>query len=201
MRRSLLVATLTVALAVPASAQTAWEAPSLVGPAAPAGVSVFLIDAAFGKLGALATYRHDAGPVGIGYRLAIADQGGVNSDLAISGGFDVSGFLSRAVEGSEVDLVWWSGGGIGIGDETIVTIPVGLVLGWTGTGGEVGLSPYGGGHLNLDIASGTGDNVDLNAVLDLGLDLNFPSGWLVRFGAAIAEGGRDALAIGVRLPT
>ncbi len=97
--------------------------------------------------------------------------------------------------------MWWSGGGVGIGDETLVTIPLGLMIGWTGSGGEVSFSPYAGGHLNLDIATGPGDDVDLSAVVDLGIDLQFDSGWLIRFGAAVAEGARDALAIGVRLPT
>jgi hypothetical protein len=160
-------------------------------------VSVFLMDPAGGDLGGLVTYRHAAGPVGLGYRLAIAEEQGPDGDLAVAAGFDVSGFLSRAVEGSEVDLMWWSGGGLGIGSETLVTIPLGLIVGWTG-GTDVTLSPYGGGHLNLDIWSGPGDSLDLSGAVDLGIDLGFQSGWLVRFGVSI--GDREALAIGLRLP-
>ena len=186
--------------AAPASGQIAWESPALISPAAPSGISLFLIEAAGGELGALATYRAAAGPVGYGFRLAVADEGGPEGDVAIAGGVDVSGYLSRAVEGSEVDLIWWSGGGVGIGSETLVTIPLGLILGWSGQGGDVVLSPYGGGHINLDIVSGEGDNVDLDLVGDLGLDLVLPSGWLIRFGATLADGGRDALALGFRLP-
>jgi len=198
-RRSLAVAALFAVLSVPASAQVAWEAPAFISPVAPAGVSLFLIDAAGGELGALAIFRHEAGPVGLGYRLGLADENGPDSDLAISGGFDVSGFLSRGVEGSEVDLVWWSGGGISVGSETLVNVPLGLILGWTSSGGEVVLSPYGGGHMALAISSGNNNNVDLIGVVDLGIDLQFSSGWLVRFGAAV--GDEEALAIGVRLPT
>ncbi len=199
MRRTFVVAAITAMLAVPASGQTLWDSPALISPVAPAGVSVFLIDAAGGKLGGLATFRHDAGPVGLGYRVALVDQGGVDGGLAVSAGVDISGFLSRAVEGSEVDVVWWSGGGIGIGDETVVSIPLGLIIGWSGSGGDVILSPYGGGHVSLDIASGPGDSVELSGVVDLGLDLVLSSGWLIRFGATI--GDRDALAIGVKLPS
>jgi hypothetical protein len=200
-RRTIVVALLTAALAAPASAQIAWESPALISPVAPSGLSLFLIEAAGGELGALATYRREAGPVGYGFRFAIADEGGVDSDVAIAGGIDISGFLARAVEGSEVDLVWWSGAGLGVGNETLVTIPLGLIVGWSGSGGDVVISPYGGGHVTLDIASGGGDNVDLDLVADLGLDLVLPSGWLLRFGATLADGGRDALALGVRLPT
>ena len=199
MRRTLAVAAITAALAAPVFGQTAWDSPALISPVAPAGVSVFLIDAAGGELGGLATFRHDAGPVGLGYRLALVDQSGVDSGIAVSGGVDVSGFLSRAVEGSEVDVVWWSGGGVGIGDETVVTFPVGLVVGWSGSGGDVVLSPYGGGHVSLDISTIDNNTVDLSGVVDLGLDLAFASGWLIRFGATF--GDRDALAIGVKLPS
>jgi hypothetical protein len=196
-RRTLVVAALSAILSVPASAQIAWDSPALISPSVPAGVSVFLMDPAGGDLGGLVTYRHAAGPVGLGYRLGIAEEAGPNGDLAVAGGFDVSGFLSRAVEGSEVDLMWWSGGGLGIGSETLVTIPLGLIVGWTG-GTDVTLSPYGGGHLNLDIWSGPGDSLDLSGAVDLGIDLGFQSGWLVRFGVSI--GDREALAIGLRLP-
>jgi hypothetical protein len=43
--------------------------------------------------------------------------------------------------------------------------------------------------------------VDLDLVADLGLDVVLPSGWLLRFGATLGDGGRDALALGIRLPT
>ena len=201
MRRTVVVTLLTAALAVPASAQIAWESPALISPVAPSGLSLFLLEAAGGDLGALGTYRRGTGPVGYGFRFAIADEGGPDSDVAVAGGVDLSGFLSRAVEGSEVDLVWWSGAGIGVGGETLLTIPLGLIVGWSGSGGDIVLSPYGGAHVVLDIISGDGDNVDLDLVADLGLDLVLPSGWLLRFGATLADGGRDALALGIRLPT
>lgn len=200
MRRMLVGAALSVAMSAPVSAQIAWESPAFISPVAPSGISLFLLEAAGGELGALGTFRRAAGPVGYGFRLALADEGGPDGDLAIAGGVDVSGFLARAVEGSEVDLVWWSGGGIGIGSETLVTIPLGLIIGWSGSGGDVVLSPYGGGHVTFDIVSGEGDNFDLDLVGDLGLDIVLPSGWLIRFGATLADGDRDAIALGFRLP-
>ena len=197
MLRTLVVATLVAASAVPASAQTLWDAPPLVSHVVPAGVSLFVINPAGGDLGGLVTFRHDAGPVGVGYRFAISDQNGPSGDLAVAGGVDVSGFLSRAVEGSEVDVMWWSGAGIGLGNETVVSIPVGALIGWSGQGGDVILSPYGGGHVTLDISTSDADNVHFGGSFDLGLDIVLSSGWLIRFGASL--GDRDALALGVKI--
>jgi len=195
--RTLVVATLVAASAVPASAQTLWDAPPLVSHVVPAGVSLFVINPAGGDLGGLVTFRHDAGPVGVGYRFAISDQNGPSGDLAVAGGVDISGFLSRAVEGSEVDVMWWSGAGIGLGNETVVSIPVGALIGWSGQGGDVILSPYGGGHVTLDISTRDVDSVHFGGSFDLGLDIVLSSGWLIRFGASL--GDRDALALGVKI--
>lgn len=198
MRRTLTATLfLTLLAAVPAAAQTAWDSPALISPAVPGGFSLFAINPAGGDIGALGTFRHAAGPVGLGYRAALSDESG-SSDLAVSGGVDVSGFLARGVEGSEVDVVWWAGGGVGIGSEVLFTAPLGVVLGWTGAGGDVVLSPYGGAHVVLDLYTGSGDSVRFDAVVDLGLDLVLESGWMVRFGASL--GDRESLALGIKIP-
>jgi hypothetical protein len=182
--------------ATPSAAQIAWDAPPLISHVAPAGVSVFLVSPAGGDLGGLLTYRHSAGPVGLGYRFAIADESGPrDDDVAVAAGIDVSGFLARAVEGSELDVIWWSGAGFGIGDEVLVSIPLGALVGWSGSGGDAVLSPYAGGHLSLDISSADQDNVNLSGAVDLGLDIVLSS-VIVRFGASV--GDREAIAIGVK---
>lgn len=198
LRRFIGVGVAAGVLAVPTSAQIAWDSPALISPAVPSGFSVFLINPAGGDLGALGTLRHAAGPIGLGYRAAIADESRSN-DIAVSAGVDISGLLARGVEGSEVDLIWWSGGGIGFGNETLITFPLGIMLGWTGSGGEVVLSPYGGAHMVLDLVSGPGDGVNFAGVVDLGLDLVLSSGWMVRVGASL--GDRESLAFGIRLPS
>lgn len=197
MLRTLVVASLLAFSALPASGQIAWEAPPLVSPVVPAGVSLFLIEPAGGDLGGLLTYRHAAGPVGLGYRIAVAEDN--SGDVAVAAGIDVSGFLARAVEGSGIDVMWWSGGGLGVGDEIVVTVPVGALAGWSGGDGNAVISPYAGGHLALDIVTGGGDNLDLGAAFDLGIDIRFSSGWILRFGGSL--GDRDALAIGMRVGT
>lgn len=192
------MAALALALfATPAAGQIAWDSPALMSPAVPSGFSLFAVNPAGGDFGALGTFRHAAGPVGLGYRAAVADESG-SGDLAFSGGIDVSGLLARGVEGSEVDVIWWAGGGVGIGTETLFTAPLGIVLGWTGRGGEVVLSPYGGAHVVLDLTSADGDALRFDGVVDLGLDLVLDSGWTIRFGASL--GDRESLALGARLP-
>jgi hypothetical protein len=117
----------------------------------------------------------------------------------VSFGIDVAGFLARAVEGSEVDLVWWAGGGMSVGSDWILSAPAGIILGWSGEGDGVVISPYGGAHVVLDITGNEGDALNLDGALDLGLDLVLRSGWMIRAGATL--GDREAFAIGFRLPS
>lgn len=197
MRRTSLATLFFVLLTTPAAGQIAWDSPALISPAVPSGFSLLAVNPEGGDIGALGTFRHSAGPVGLGYRAAIAEESGTG-DLAVSGGIDVAGMLARGVEGSEVDLIWWAGGGVGIGSETVFTAPLGIILGWTGAGDDILLSPYGGAHVVLDLTSRDGDSVRFDGVVDLGLDLVLSSGWIIRFGASL--GDRESLAFGLRLP-
>lgn len=196
---TLTLSVLSALLTVPVSAQVAWDAPALMSPAAPSGFSVFLWEPAGGDLGALGTLRHSAGPVGLGYRAGIAEESGPGGDVAVAGGVDVSGFLGRQVEGSEIDVMWWAGGGLSIGSDWVVSGPAGIILGWSGGGDGVIFSPYGGAHLVLDLTGNAGDGVDLSGAGDLGLDLVFSSGWMLRVGASF--GDRDSLAAGFKIPS
>jgi len=195
----LLTATVLFALlAVPVSGQVAWDSPALMSPSVPSGFSLFLLDPAGGDLGAMGTLRHEAGPVGMGYRVAVAEESGPAGDVAVSGGIDISGMLGRGIEGSEVDAMWWAGGGLSVGSDWIVSAPVGIILGWSGAGDNVVFSPYGGAHLVLDITGNDGDAIDLNGAVDLGLDLVLSSGWMIRVGASL--GDRESIAAGIKIP-
>ena len=198
MLRSLMMVALLAVLTTPASSQILWDSPPLISPAVPGGLSLFMLNPAGGDLGGLATLRHSAGPVGLGYRAAVAQED-TSGDLAYSVGLDVSGYLARAVEGSEIDVIWWGGAGVGVGSETMVTTPLGIVLGWSGSGGDVMLSPYVGGHVILDVSSQDDESVGFAGVLDLGLDIVLPSGWMVRAGASL--GDRESLALGIKVPS
>lgn len=198
MARSLFAVLLALVLATPASAQIAWDSPPFISPVAPAGVSLFALSAGGDRFGALATIRHEAGPVGLGYRFAVTEERDPG-DVALAAGIDVSGFLARGIENADIDVVWWSGLGAGVGNETLVSIPLGLIVGWSGAADNgVIFSPYGGAHVALDFMSGEGDSVHFNGAFDLGADIVLNSGWMIRFGATF--GDREAFALGFKLP-
>jgi len=196
-RRLLFVITLAAVAAPPLSGQIAWDSPPLIGPASPLGFAAFLTSLSPGDgIGGLATWRHETGSLELGYRVAVVE--GADSDFALGGGVDISGVLSAGIEEADIQVLWWSGLGAGVGEDVLVSIPVGLVAGWTGSGDDVVFSPYVGGHVALDFTNIEGDEISFDALLDLGLDLFLVSGWVIRFGASL--GGREALALGLRLP-
>jgi hypothetical protein len=196
-RRLLFVITLAAVAAAPLSGQIAWDSPPLIGPASPLGFAAFLTSLSPGDgIGGLATWRHETGSLELGYRVAVVE--GADSDFALGGGVDISGVLSAGIEEADIQVLWWSGLGAGVGEDVLVSIPVGLVAGWTGSGDDVVFSPYVGGHVALDFTNIDGDEISFDALLDLGLDLFLVSGWVIRFGASL--GGREALALGLRLP-
>lgn len=188
---------LGAALPGAAAAQVAWDSPSLMRPGAPAGLSVFLAnpDPAT-DLGVLATWRGSPAPMGLGFRAGLAN--GTDNDLAAFLGVDVSGSMGRLSAPEGPSVIWWSGVGIGAHHNARISVPVGLALGWNGQGENVTFHPYVGGHVALDAITGGGGEMRLGGAVDLGLDLGFRKGWMVRFGASV--GDRDGLAIGVRLP-
>lgn len=191
-----LVALITV-LPAPADAQFAWDGPSLVSPHAPTGLSVLLVGSdPGGALGVMGQWRRAGGKLDWGYRGGLVQDDA--DDLSLFGGIDLSGTLAESIEDADIQVVWWTGAGAGLGDRFALSVPVGLALGWKGLGDGNVFAPYAGAHVALDIHSGSGDRVKLNGSLDLGLDLTLVSGWMVRFGASLF--GRDALAVGLRIP-
>jgi len=197
--KSTLAVLIALTLCVPAAleAQIAWDAPSLMRPGTPSGLSVLLLDPGQGSgLGVAAGWRHDPAPLGIGFRAGLAN--GPNDDLSALFGVDVSGSLAKSGTSGEPSVMWWSGAGLGVGRNARVSVPAGLVLGWEARDGGVSFSPYVGGHVALDILTAGDGDMRLDGAVDLGVDLGFASGWMLRFGASV--GGRDALAVGVRFP-
>ena len=197
MRRLLSALTLVILVAPPVSAQIAWDGPPLIGPASPTGLALFLTSPEPGDgIGALATWRQQRGTVQLGYRAVVGE--GVRGEFAVGAGIDIAGVLTSGVEDADVDVLWWSGVGAGVGDDLMISVPVGIVVGWTGSGDEVVLSPYAGGHVVLDVTTIDGDAVSLDGSFDVGLDLVLASDWVIRAGASI--GWRSALALGLRVP-
>lgn len=198
--RRLLTTTLALAFLAPcaASAQAIWDAPSFMRSGSPAGLTIAVTDSDPGDgLAVLGLWRRAAAPTGIGFRAGIAEAPG--DEVAGILGIDVSGSLTGLAEPGGPEAIWWTGAGFGIGDDFIASFPLGLVFGWTGRDEGVSFMPYAGGHVVLDVVTEGDDELDLEGVVDLGLDIAFESGWIARFGAAL--GGRESLGLGMRIPT
>lgn len=198
---------LAILAPAPGFAQTEWEVPSLMRPGAPSGLTILVFSAEDrgDDLGILAAWRASDAPAGIGFRLGLseADRRGPDpddDDLSVIFGIDFSGTLASPSSTGSPGVLWWTGAGLGVGDDLLASFPLGISLGWVGSGDGVSFMPYVGGHIALDLFSGEGDDdLDLEGAIDLGMDLDFGSGFQIRFGAAV--GGHDAFGIGVRFPT
>lgn len=184
----------------PAAAQVAWDGPSLMAPGAPSGWGFHLVNAhPGGGLGALFTWRESAAPVGVGVRFGLAD--GSHDDLSLFGGIDFSGEVYSSTE-EPVDVIWYTGGGIGVDRDVLVSVPAGMSVGWLLLLDDLVLRPYAGLKVTLD--AWVGDKVErsedlkLGVSVEVGADLAFITGWIIRVAASM--GNRDTLAIGVHLP-
>lgn len=176
--------------------QVAWDSPMLAPPGASGGLGLFLMDPAHGELGVLGTWRSGGGPQNLGLRLGLAEDW--HDDLTIFGGVDVLGRITRSNSDFPLDIDWVLGAGASIGDFVWLSFPIGLSIGHTFVGDGARFTPYATPRVILDAFLGDdhfGDDLDLDAAVDLGLDLQFRQGWAIRFGATL--GDREALAIGV----
>lgn len=198
-----------LATSVPGSAQVAWDAPSLMAPGSPAGWGVHLFDPDPGDIGVFATWRSEPAPVGLGFRFGVAEDG--RDDLSFLAGVDVSGAIHRGTGDPPLDVIWFAGGGIGFGDDALVSFPAGISLGWSFAGDEVAFRPYVAPKVVLDAFLGDDDvdpddrprrfrddDLDLEAAVEIGMDLAFTPSFAIRAGASL--GDRDAVSIGIQLP-
>jgi len=136
------------------------------------------------------------GDLTLGYRAGVVQNDPVGT--SVFAGVDVSGLLARSVEDADLQVSWWTGVGAGVGDDVLVSVPLGIVLGWQGLGDGTVFAPYAGGHVTLDLLSGEGNGTSLDAGADVGLDVTLTSGWIVRFGVALF--GRGSVGVGIRVP-
>lgn len=189
----------------PVRGQIAWETPMLIGPGAPGGFGIHLMEPWPGNgLGVLGTYRTSPVPVGLGFRIGLGEDR--RDDLSVFGGVDVAGFLVRSSGDQPLDVLWFAGAGIGIGDDALLSFPLGLSIGADLRADNVIFRPYVAPRVVLDACLGDrcrpglreDDNLDLDIAVDLGLDLSFAPTWTIRFAATL--GDRDALLIGVAFP-
>jgi len=185
---------LALSAASNAMAQTKWDAPMLMPPYPKGKLGVYLVDPPDLNTGVLATYR----PGGkLGFRLGIADGPG-QDDLTIFGGVEMTRVLRPASDDFPLDIAWIVGAGAGLGDYTIISVPVGLTMGNTITGDGMNFTPYFGLKVAMDAYlgdAGRRDDLEIDIAVDLGIDLQFQGGWIIRLGGSF--GDRGAVAIGL----
>jgi hypothetical protein len=182
-----------------AEGQVAWDGPLFVAPGSPAGMGVFLVDPAPGRgIGVLATWRGAAAPGGMGYRIGLAEDR--SGDISVYGGVDFSGVLVRHSDEIPVDIAWVAGGGAGIGDDLLLSIPFGVAIGRELEADGMRFNPYLAPRVVLDARFGDREGrresaMELRLAADLGFDLSFDPNWAIRFAASF--GDRTALGIGL----
>lgn len=179
-----------------ARAQVYWDSPLMLAPATPPGWGVYLTDSApGGGVGVMSTWRRSAAPGGPGFRIGIAEDR--RDQVTVFGGVDLSGRLVNASADMPLNIIWITGVGLGVGDGTVLSFPLGVSMGRDFQSDGVWFNPYLAPRVNLDawLGGNRDDNLRLRLAVDLGVDVSFDPGWAVRFGGTL--GDRSALAIGL----
>lgn len=201
MRRTCGISMLALLLALPgaAAAQVAWDSPLLIPPQPQPGYGLYLMDVSGGGVGVLGTWRAPGWNFDVRAGLADARR----NDVGVLGGVTFNGAIARSDEQFPLDVDWVFGAGIGVNPDARLSFPLGLTLGHTFPSESATFTPYATPRVVLDAFLGRPapppdvdrNDVNLRFAVDLGLDLRFDPGWLVRFGATV--GDREAVAIGI----
>jgi len=198
----LLLAVLVATHPTPVSAQAPWDSPLLIGPASPGGISFFLIDPGEG-LGAMGQWQASNTSRRVGFRVGLAETH--DDRTFVFGGIDFTGHIHTHSTEFPLDVIWVTGLGIGVRDDAILTIPMGVSMGRLVPGEGLSFHPYLTPRLVVDAYLGDDDthrhghdDLDLGFALDLGADFSFTGGWAIRVGASV--GDRDGVAIGFSVP-
>jgi hypothetical protein len=183
-----------------AAAQTAWDSPLLLPPRPEDGFGIFLMDMHHGGIGVMGTWRSPTWNYGLRAGLS---EGWRGEDIAVFGGIDYMGSLTRASQDFPLDIDWIFGAGLGISHGVRVSVPLGLTMGHTFRGDGATFTPFLTPRVVLDGWFGSerrGESFDLDFAVDLGLDLRILGGGplrntTIRFAASIAD--RSAVGIGL----
>ncbi|HKJ92384.1 MAG TPA: hypothetical protein VJ957_04405 [Longimicrobiales bacterium] len=166
----------------------------LAPPRQPTGPGLFMMDPNGGQTGIAGTWQSPSG--GLGFRLGLTETPA--NELTIFGGLSTSALLAPASANFPLDVSLVAGAGAGVGNWTLVSVPVGLSLGRTIYGNGVSFTPYLTPRFIVDGRFGNtpyADHMDTALAVDLGLDLRFRPGWAIRFGGTF--GDRNAVALGL----
>lgn len=184
-----------------AQAQLAPETPRMLPPDGPGGLGVHWLR---GEVlpgdgdAVLVTWSPSFLPARL--RLRGGGGAGVEGEAAGFGGFDVQAPLARGRRGQPLDLDWYSGLGVGVGQYALVTLPLGLSGGLQWSSGSVWLAPYVSAGVAADLRLGEYENAEefeVHPAVDVGLDMALDPGRSVILRAATSLGDRQAIAVGL----
>lgn len=181
-------------------AQTVWESPRLLPPAATGGLGVYFVRySAFrgdGR-GAFATWHPASFPKGVSLRGGAAR--GAGGTTAGFGGADVTAPLAAATPARPFALSWNAGAGFAVGEYLLLSVPVGLAAGREWVSGPLWLQPHVAVRTSMDLrlgAAAPADEFEVAPGLDVGLDAAFDRSRTVLLRCAVSLGDRSALAVG-----
>jgi hypothetical protein len=173
-------------------------------------VSFFLVDPGEG-LGALGQWQASGTSRRVGFRIGLAETH--DDRMSVFGGVDFTGHIFSHSADFPLDIIWVTGLGVGVRDDAILTIPMGVSMGRLVTEEGFWFHPYLAPRLVVDAYLGddvthehhdqgphrhSHDDLDLGFALDVGADFSFTGNWAIRVGVSV--GDRDGLAIGFSVP-
>lgn len=184
-----------------AQAQIAWDTPRMIGPETPGGFGAYWMrsgalpgdgDAAFGTF----TLPGTGG--------AIILRGGVgngaNEEPAGFGGIDLRAPIARHSAEQPLDLEWFAGVGVGIGQYQLASMPMGVSAGRSWSSGAVWFAPYVSLGATLEYRRGEeapDEEFIVEPTAGVGVDLAFDPGrrFVVRAATSLAD--RQAVSVGL----
>lgn len=188
MTRAIAVVLFSLIMASEARAQ--YDTPSFLPPRPGDDIGIYLSDLEGADFSLQGIWRQ-AGNLNLGVRLGYID---FRDDGAIVVAAESWGLVARAGNQFPVDLAWTLGVGAAFDDDTVLEAPLGLTIGRVLQLDGLTLQPYGHPRIALFIAPDSGDEVDLKALFDLGVDAVVSDSWKLRLGATL--GAIDAVGIG-----
>lgn len=190
-------------LAGTAAAQV-YDVPTFRTPYGETGLGLHLVlqnDA--DDVGVLGTWRRSGSDIVLGVRAGLLEADG---DLGLMVGMEVGRQFVQANEEFPLDVAWASGVGVGTvpdRDVTLLRVPIGISIGrrvQLDDGGTF-ITPYAHPRLAVDILffdAGPGEDdtrSELNADIDLGLDIELSPQVTFRF--AVTVGENEAIGLGL----
>lgn len=173
-------------------ARAQWDVPSFLAPRPQADAGIYISD--LGDFGIEGIWRR-TGNLNLGLRVGYIDT---YRDGLITVGAETWGLLAPADQSLPVDVTWTAGLGATFNGGTSLAVPLGLSIGRTLDLGTRDIQVYGHPRIELlfhsDGRNGD-DDADLDAVLDIGADIELSARWTLRVGASL--GGPEALGIGL----